>query len=412
MNKSVHQIILKKMDLLCDWFEKESQKSQVPFYSSYDVRDSSYKIANVDANIYPAGFNNICPADKDHIPDLMKAYLNKHYSNVHKILLVSEDNLKNAYYWENVYTIQALLMEAGYEVRVGMPGLADQDKMDLESYIGNKITVEKVLPNDGLLQLKDFHPDLVISNNDFSKLYSHWPEVLKSPMTPAKELGWYQRKKSNYFENYNAVASEFAQILELDPWLFQVDTQLFASFDVSDDQSRQHLAEVVENTLQRVDKKHKEHKVDDPPFVFVKNNAGTYGLGVIQVKSAKDVLEWTYNSRKKMKAQKGGGQFHEVIVQEGIPTVVKSGNSTAEPTIYMLGSQLAGGFLRAHDQKDEKESLNSPGAVYKRLCLSDLRINTESCPLENVYGWVAKMGVLAIGRETEQMGIKYNGYRR
>lgn len=411
MNAKLHELILKKMPDLCQWFDQEIKKNQIPFYSSYDVRDSSYKIANVDANIYPAGFNNVCPTDKEHIPQLMKGYLAKHYPDSQNILLLCEDNLKNAYYWENVYTIQSLLKAAGFHVRVGMPGLIEQESLELESYVGNKVVVEKVHVMQGELQLKEFIPDVVISNNDFSKLYEHWPKTLNSKITPAQELGWYQRKKSNYFSHYNAVAAEYAKILGLDPWFFQVDTQLFSEFDVSSEVSRQQLADLVDQSILRTAQKHKEHKIDDPPFIFVKNNAGTYGLGVIQVTSGQDVLQWTYNARKKMKAQKGGGQFHEVIVQEGIPTVVKSGNSTAEPTIYMVGDQLAGGFLRTHEEKDERQSLNSPGAVYKKLCLSDLRIDTVGCPLENVYGWVAKIGVLAIGRETQQMGIQYRGYQ-
>jgi glutamate--cysteine ligase len=76
-----------------------------------------------------------------------------------------------------------------------------------------------------------------------------------------------------------------------------------------------------------------------------------------------------------------------------------------------VGDSLAGGFLRTHEQKDEKDSLNSPGAVYKKLCLSDLKIKAEGCPLENVYGWVGKIGLLAIGRETQKMNIKYRGYK-
>lgn len=112
-----------------------------------------------------------------------------------------------------------------------------------------------------------------------------------------------------------------------------------------------------------------------------------------------------------MKAQKGGGQFSKVIVQEGVPTKIQTEGWTAEPTIYMLGSGLAGGFLRAHKDKNESESLNSPGAVYKRLCLSDLKIKAEGCPLENVYGWIAKIGLVAIGRETAQMNLKYQGYQ-
>ncbi|RYG56907.1 glutamate--cysteine ligase, partial [bacterium] len=79
---------------------------------------------------------------------------------------------------------------------------------------------------------------------------------------------------------------------------------------------------------------------------------------------------------------------------------------------YLLGCNLAGGFLRTHADKGPTESLNSPGAVYKRLCVSDLKISVEGHPLENVYGWVAKLGLLAIGRESAEMGVKYNGYTR
>ena len=77
----------------------------------------------------------------------------------------------------------------------------------------------------------------------------------------------------------------------------------------------------------------------------------------------------------------------------------------------MIGCQLAGGFLRTHNKKGPKDSLNSPGAVYKRLCVSDLEIDVEGKPLENVYGWIAKLGILAIGRETRAMEVTYKDYR-
>ena len=122
-------------------------------------------------------------------------------------------------------------------------------------------------------------------------------------------------------------------------------------------------------------------------------------MGVVSATSGDDIRNWNYKSKKKMKAAKGGGGFTELIIQEGVPTVLKDEGATAEPVLYMLGDELAGGFLRTHEKKASNESLNSPGAVYKRLCLSDLKVSAEGCPLENVYGWVAKLGFLAISRE-------------
>lgn len=412
MKAELHDSILKNMNALCEWYSLQKKELYIPFYSSYDIRDASFKATNVDANIYPAGFNNICQTDKDASPELVQKYFAEHYPGTHKILLVTEDHFKNTYYWENVYAIRSLLVKAGYEVVVGMPGLtAASGPTTMESYQGHKVEVFPVLSADGLLKTESFTPDVVISNNDFTKTYEAWSDISKTPMTPSMDLGWHRRKKSVYFHHYNEVATEFAKILDVDPWLFTVKTGVFENFDVSSDERKNELAQAVDKMISELREDYKKRGISEEPYVFIKNNSGTYGLGVTRVNSGDDVLHWTYDARKKMKAQKGGGKFSEVIVQEGVPTVVKSDAATAEPTIYMLGEELAGGFLRAHAEKDERESLNSPGAVYKKLCLSDLRIKAQGCPLENVYGWIAKMGLLAIGRETQSYGIKYNGYK-
>ena len=111
-----------------------------------------------------------------------------------------------------------------------------------------------------------------------------------------------------------------------------------------------------------------------------------------------------------MKATKGGGGVEEVIIQEGVPSAIHSEGATAEPVMYMIGCELAGGFLRTHGKKGRDESLNSPGAVYRRLCIADLQVDPEGKQLENVYGWVAKLGMMAISLEGQQMNAKYQGY--
>lgn len=412
MKAELHDSILKNMNSLCEWYNTQKKELYIPFYSSYDIRDACFKATNVDANIYPAGFNNICQTDKDASPDLVQSYFEKHYPGAKKILLITEDHFKNTYYWENVFAIKNLLTKAEYEVVVGMPGLeASAGLTTMESYQGHKVDVLPVINANGQLQAKDFVPDVVVSNNDFTKTYEQWTDTSKTNMTPSMELGWHRRKKSVYFKHYNDVATEFAKILGVDPWIFTVKTNVFEQFDVSSDERKNELAQAVNNMIADLREEYKQRGIEEEPYVFIKNNSGTYGLGVTRVNSGDDVLHWTYDARKKMKAQKGGGKFTEVIVQEGVPTVVKSEEATAEPTIYLVGEELAGGFLRAHAGKDDRESLNSPGAVYKKLCLSDLRIKAQGCPLENVYGWIAKIGLLAIGRETQSYGIKYTGYK-
>ena len=202
MKNRVHEKLLSQCDELIEWYNKKLEKAYVPFYASFDIRDAGFKIGNVDGNIFPAGFNNICQVDKDNAPDLITEFLNKEFPQVKSILLLTEDHLKNIYYWENIITIKELLLEAGYQVDVGMLSEDLESEIELESFSGKKIIVQKIKSEAGQLMTKNGASDLVITNNDFSNAYENI-SFDKTLMTPRRELGWYQRKKHSYFENYN-----------------------------------------------------------------------------------------------------------------------------------------------------------------------------------------------------------------
>lgn len=408
--EQIHEKICVKKNEVEEWFLHKQKGLQFPVYSSFDVRDSHFKVANIDANVFPAGFNNICQMDKDNAVGLVDEYLNTHYGSQYKnVLLLTEEHTKNAFYWENVKTLSNLIEQGGREVRLAIPREFDEP-LSVESISGHQMQVYSAKMENDRIRLGEFVPDLVVSNNDFSEAYESWGQQLVTPMNPPRQLGWYQRRKHEFFNHYNQLAFEFCELVEIDPWTFQVTTEIFSGFDANERDSRIKLAEVVDNLIAEIEMEYKKRSIHQRPFAFVKNNSGTYGLGVIRVYSGLDILEWNYKSRKKMKAAKGGGGVDEVIVQEGIPSAIQTANETAEPTIYMIGSELAGGFLRAHEKKGPTESLNSPGAVFKRLCVSDLSINIKGCPLENVYGWAARLGSLAIGLESQSMDIRFQSY--
>ena len=408
-----HKTIISKLDQIGPWFEKRRAGLFLPFYASFDMRDSGFKISNVDANIFPAGFNNICQVDKDNAVDLARSYINDRYGSLElsNIGILTEEHTNNPFYWENVRAIQEIIKEAGFEVRLMMPKQLDTNPIKVETVSGYALTVYQADFESDSVKAGDFKADLVISNNDFSIAYEDNFSGKDYRMNPSRQLGWYQRKKSNYFDQYNKLATEFSEFLGIDPWLITIGSRRFPDFDIKSEESRKALSDVVDSMIAELKEEYSKRGIDQDPVVFIKNNSGTYGLGILQVKSGQEVLDWNNKSRKKMKAAKGGRDIEELIIQEGIPTAIQSDDSTAEPAIYMIGCSLAGGFLRAHSKKGPNESLNSPGAVYKRLCVSDLEIDDEGKPLENVYGWIAKLGILAIGRETQEMKITYKDYK-
>ncbi len=406
---ALHQNYCQKQKALAAWFCEKKKDLGYPIYSSYDIRDSGFKVSNVDANIYPAGFNNICSTDKESAPQIFKDYLKCHYGeSVQKILLVTEEHTTNPFYWDNVSTIKNLLEGAGMKVMVGFPRRLEAPLL-MKSALGIEITVYSGYEDSP--EVREFAPDVIISNNDFSNAHEEWAQSVSKPVNPPRELGWYQRKKSRYFQYYNQLVTEFSAIAGIDPFLLNVRTEVFENFDLADEESLKSLANKVDAMINSLQTEYDKRGISEKPFVFVKNNAGTYGLAVIRVSGGAEVMEWNYKSRKKMKAAKGGRDVQEVIIQEGIPSQIKAEGVTAEPVIYMIGTELAGGFLRTHPEKTSTESLNSPGAVYKRLCVSDLEVAQETHSLENVYGWSARLGVLAIGLEARDMNVAFNGFK-
>lgn len=406
----IHNQICKNKSKVDSWFKDRLSRNATPIYSSYDIRDSGYKIAAVDANIYPAGFNNLCDIDIKNVPSLFDSYIGKHYgSEIKNIALLTEEHTANKNYWDNVHAIQQALEKTGRAVRVCIPKEM-AEPATITSAKGHEIKVYSALKSGSSVDLGGFSPDLIVSNNDFTNPYQAWFDGIETPIVPPQQLGWHQRKKNKNFEFYNELSQEFADLIQVDPWYFTVETHLVKNFDVSNIESREELAQKADSLLSKISKEYEKRSVKDMASAFIKNNSGTYGLAVTKVNSGAEIKAWNSKSRKTMQAAKGGGGVEEIILQEGIPTALQSEGKSSEPVIYMVGDELAGGFLRTHQDKNAYESLNSPGAVYKNLCMSELKVKINSCALENIYGWVAKIGLLSILRETESMNVSYSRY--
>lgn len=411
MQSYLHQRMSKKTEQISAWFHDRRKGYAFPFYSSFDIRDSGFKVAPVDANIYPAGWNNICPTDKESIGPAIDAYLSGHYGkSIKKICLLTEEHTSNLYYWDNVNALKMMIESTGREVRLSVPRAIEQD-FQIQSAGGANLKVHAFRKNEAVVTIgSDFVPDLILSNNDFSDSKEAWASGLKIPINPPRELGWYQRKKSLHFKYYNQLAREFAEILEVDPWTFEVETEVLFDCDLGFSENRDRAAQKADEMLKNLRAKYAQQGIDQEPVLFIKNNSGTYGLAVAQVKSGSEILQWNSKARTKMKAAKGEGGVTELLFQEGIPTALSVEGQTCEPCIYMVGCELAGGFLRAHGQKGPTESLNSPGAVYKKLCVTDLKVDLPGRPMENVYGWVARISSMAIGREAAEMKVVYTDF--
>ena len=411
--KQLKEAILAHRPRIEEWFAEQARLAPPPFYCSIDLRDSGYKIAPVDSNLYPAGFNNICPEDMRTAPPLVRKQIEAGIARAgltcpngqtcpKRILILPEAHTSNQYYAENLYYLNQLVSEAGFETRIGWYPEAE-GPVHLTSATGKEFDAYPIRITEGVLSADGFVPDLILLNNDFSGGYPERLDSVKQPILPSHRLGWHSRKKSEHFRHYNALAGEFATIIGVDPWLLQVDTEEVTPVNFNEDVGIRETESVVGRMLERIRAAYERHKVNRKPFVFVKNNAGTYGMGIMTVHDANELEHLNRRAKNKMSVGKGKMAIESVVVQEGIPTATIVDRLAAEPVIYLFGSELIGGFLRTNTERGDEDNLNSQGMAFRKLCMSDLRSEDdephEIPTMELVYGSIARISALAAGRE-------------
>ena len=228
-HRKLHRHITRYEAQALKWYEEKSREIPHPFYSGFDIRDSSHKVVPVDANVFPAGFNNLSEGDQDQTARLMDRYLKRHHPSAKNILLLTEEHTHNRYYWNNVLTLKALIEKGGCQVTLCVAR---------ELVSGEKTVTAASGRRASLHLLKNVRGDLMISNNDFSSEYELPPNI---PCLPPLEMGWKTRRKHDFFIHYNRLAREFAALIDMDPCHFQVKTDMFTPFDVT---SRENLKEL------------------------------------------------------------------------------------------------------------------------------------------------------------------------
>lgn len=419
--KIAEQIRAKQAEIL-KWYNANSAVSPPPLYCSVDLRDSGSKIVPVDSNLYPAGFNNVCPDDHRTAPPifrdaLLSRALTAGVNGVKKVLIIPEFHTSNLYYLENLYFLKTLVENAGFEVRIGW--LSDpviEEGMVLRSATDKELIVDPMSVTDGVVSVgsgeRKFIPDAILLNNDFSGGYPPLLDTITQPILPSHRLGWHTRKKSEHFKHYNRLAREFAEVVGIDPWIFTIETEEVDGVNFGEEIGIDRVAEVTEAVLKKTKAAYDARGITTEPFAFVKNNAGTYGMGIMVVHSAEELRTLNRRAKNKMSVGKNKRAIDSIAVQEGVPTATLVDRLASEPVVYLFGCELIGGFLRTNTERGIEENLNSQGMVFRMLCMSDLRDdsedpNTEENVLELVYGSVARLSALATGMELkERLGRK------
>ena len=275
---------------------------------------------------------------------------------------------------------------------------------------GASLTLEPLVRHGGRLGVEGFDPCAVLLNNDLSAgtpallqdLHDQW-------VIPPVHAGWHTRRKSNHAAAYDRVTRDFCAAIGIDPWRINPAYDTCSGLDFHARTGEQELADKVATMLDGIRAKYKEYGVSDEPFVVVKADAGTYGMGVMTVKDAAELIGLNRKQRNKMSVVKEGLEVHDVIIQEGVHTFETLNGAVAEPVVYMMDHYVVGGFYRVHTQRGRDENLNAPGMHFEPLAfeapcsLPDSNQEPDAAPNRfYAYGVVARLALLAASVEIEE----------
>ena len=406
----LEQRILDSMPAIERWFRLEWMEHTPPFYSSVDVRNAGFKLAPIDTNLFPGGWNNLTPEMLPLGVQAAMAAIEKICPEARNLLVIPENGQPSSFYLANLAQMQRIFNMAGLNVRLGSIDPAVKKATTFELQNGEHVTLEPVIRGKRRLGLKDFDPCTILLNNDLSAgVPGILEDIHEQYLLPPLHAGWPTRRKSTHFKCYEEVSKRLGKLLGVDPWLIHPLFDRCANLDLTAEAGLSSLQTQVDAVLTRVKRKYKEYGIKEKPFVVVKADHGTHELGFVTVRDAKDMQVLQTRIQTLTKDRTTPWLAHDFIVQEGVLTQERLNDAVAEPVIYMMDRYVVGGFYRVHAGRGVDENLNAPGAGFVPLAFE----HSTQLPQPGVkpgasvpnrfymYGVVGRLAMLAASYELE-----------
>ncbi len=406
----LEQRILDSMPAIERWFRLEWMEHTPPFYSSVDIRNAGFKLAPVDTNLYPGGWNNLTPAMLPLAVQAAMAAIEKICPEARNLLIIPENHKRNTSYLANIAQLRRIFHMAGLHVRVGSidPDIKKITTIDLPN--GDSVKLEPVIRGRRRLGVKDFDPCTILLNNDLSAGVPGILEDLHEQyLLPPLHAGWFTRRKSRHFQSYEEVAKRFGKLIGVDPWLINPMFNKCGEADLSQASGMECVTTNVDALLTKIRRKYKEYGINEKPFVVVKADNSSSGMGIMTVRDVKDLAALQPAGHEAEGDVAVAQQLAEVIVQEGVLTNERINEAVAEPVVYMMDRYVVGGFYRVHAGRGIDENLNAPGSRFVPLAFAEsthlpqpgMRPGASAPNRFYMYGVIGRLAMLAASYELE-----------
>ncbi|DAC22882.1 MAG TPA: hypothetical protein HA345_04710, partial [Candidatus Thalassarchaeaceae archaeon] len=274
-----------------------------------------------------------------------------------RVLLWPEAHTRNNAYLENVFVLRELLESKDITVFVGTDELLPVE-IDVHGGILQFCQVD--VEQDGVFV--DGDPiDLILLNSDLTA----GPLLIDSvPIRPVPSMGWFNRSKCEHFEHVKTLVHQLAEMLGIDPWLIGPWGFVSRGRCLEEIECRERLAAEIELGLDFISSKYKEHGIDGNPSLFMKNDRGTYGLGILRIDSPEEILNLSKRKMNRLTYGRGGVQAEDFLLQEAVPTHLRSNGGVIEPVGYGVNGLVLSWFHRLNLKHGPIDNLNTPSTSF------------------------------------------------
>ncbi len=411
----LEQRILDSTPAIERWFRLEWMEHTPPFYCAVDVRNAGFKLAPVDTNLFPDGWNNLTPEMLPLAVQAAMAAIEKICPEARNLLVVLENDTLSSFYLANILQLKRIFHQAGLNVRFGSLDAAIKTPTQLKLNTGEAITLEPLVRTDRRLGLKDFDPCTILLNNDLAAgIPGMLEDVNEQYLLPPLHASSSVRSKATHLKAYEEVAKRFGKLIGVDSWLINPMFVHCGKVNMALTKDFENLKVQADGLLVKIRRKYKEYGIHEKPFVLLKcdsgSGEGTGGMGILTVRDVKDLDVWAANNiNNKGDKKQTSHRVMDIIIQEGVQTNERVNAAVAEPVVYMMDRYVVGGFYRIHADRGMDENLNAPGASYVPLALAESgklpqpgEIPGASSPNRfYMYGVIARLAMLAASYELE-----------
>lgn len=404
----LEQRLLDATPVIERWFRLEWMEHTPPIYSAVDIRNAGFKVAPVDTNLCPQNWHHLSPDTLPMAVQAAQAAIEKICPQAHQLMIVPENGAPSEAYLANLARLQAIFSMAGLKVRLGSvdPNLMHSSSHTLDN--GLSLVIEPVQRQHQRVGLTHFTPCTVVLNNTLAAGAPGILEELREQfLLPPLHGGLSVRRKSQHYQSYEDLAKRFGKLVGIDPWLISPLFATCGDVDLLQNCDNECVRTQVDALLTKIRRKYREYGIVEKPFVVIKTDLGTSGMGLMTVRDATELDQ--ISCAQVLRQHPDGEPRGEVIIQEGILANERVDEAVAEPVVYLIDRYVVGGFYRVHADQRPDEGLHAPGARFLPLPFDsqahlprhERRSAAEPPNRFYMYGVVARLAMAAASYELE-----------